>query len=103
MKDQSHTSPGRGSPSWHARWQNKHAETVKEVAPEGQPAEPPSFDHFLEAVTRQMQPEGRALHQAGMHRYLRTLLPQDVTLADLVAGWQALAQPRSDSTSAVLS
>ena len=103
MKDPLHTSPRRDATSWHVRWQNKHAEPSKEVASEGQLAESPSFDHFLEAVQRQMQPEGRALHQAGMHRYLRTLLPQDATLADLVAGWQVLAQPRSDSTPAVLS
>jgi len=38
-----------------------------------------------------------------MHRHLRTLLPHDVTLADLVAGWQVLAQPRNDTNSAVLS
>src|ERR1051326_2623324 len=81
MKDQSHTWPGRGSPSWHARWQNKHIESAKGSAHEGQPAEPPAFHHFLEAVRRQMQPEGRALHQAGMLQYLRTLLLQDVTLA----------------------
>ncbi|HET7639721.1 MAG TPA: hypothetical protein VFK47_13425, partial [Ktedonobacteraceae bacterium] len=49
------------------------------------------------------QPEGRALHTAGMLEYLRTLLPTDVTLADLAAGWQVLAQPRNDTNSAVLS
>jgi hypothetical protein len=103
MKDQSQPSPGRGSPPWHSRWQNKHAEPAKESALEGHSAEPTAFDHFLEAAKRQMQPEGRALHQAGMHRYLRTLLPQDVMLADLVAGWQVLAQPSSDAPSAVLS
>lgn len=103
MKDPLHTSPRRDAASRHAHWQNKHAAPGKDSASVGQPAESPSFDHFLEAVQRQMQPEGRALHQAGMHRYLRTLLPQDVTLADLVAGWQVLAQLRSDSTPAVLS
>ncbi len=49
-----------------------------------------------------MQPEGRAQHTAGMHQHLRTLLPKDVTLADLVAGWQVLAQPRNDTNSEVL-
>ncbi len=49
-----------------------------------------------------MQPEGRALHNAGMLQHLRTLLPNDVTLADLVAGWQVLAQPRNDTNSEVL-
>jgi hypothetical protein len=38
-----------------------------------------------------------------MHQYLRTLLPEDVTLADLVAGWQVLAQSGADTNSAVLS
>ena len=61
-----------------------------------------SFDQFLEAVRRQMQPEGRAQHTAGMHQHLRTLFPSDVTLADLVAGWQVLAQSRHDTNSEVL-
>jgi len=60
-------------------------------------------DPFLEAVKRQMQPEGRAQHTAGMLQHLRTLLPNDVILADLVAGWQVLAQPCHDTNSAVLS
>ncbi len=60
------------------------------------------FDRFLEAVTSQMQPEGRARHMAGMHQYLRTLLPADVTLADLVAGWQVLAEGHNDTNSEVL-
>jgi hypothetical protein len=38
-----------------------------------------------------------------MLQHLRTLLPHDVTLADLVAGWQVLAQPRNDTDSAVIS
>lgn len=103
MKDPLHTSPGRGITLRHARWQNKHAEPAMDSAPEGQPVKPTSFDQFLEAVKQHMQPEGRALHQAGIHQYLRTLLPEDVTLADLVAGWQVLAKERPDSTSAVLS
>lgn len=102
MHDQSQTSPRRGT-SWHSRWQQKHAEPAKESALECHSAKPTSFDQFLEAVKLQMQPEGRAQHQAGMHHYLRTLLPKDVTLADLAAGWQVLAQPRPDSTSAVFS
>lgn len=103
MNDPLHPSPGQGAPSWHTRWQNKHAEPAKESALESLSAKPPAFDHFIEAVKRQMQPEGRALHQAGIHQYLRTLLPQDVTLADLVSGWQVLAEGRPNSTSAVLS
>lgn len=103
MQDQFQTAPRRGATSWHSRWQNKHAEPAKESALEGLSSKPTAFDHFLEAVKWQMQPEGRALHQAGMHQYLRTLLPQGVTLADLVAGWQVLAEGRPDSPSAVLS
>ena len=59
-------------------------------------------DQFIEAVKVQLQPEGRAQHTAAMHQYLRTLLPNDVTLADLVAGWQVLAQADNDTNSAVL-
>ena len=59
-------------------------------------------DQFIEAIKVQMQPEGRAQHTAAMHQHLRTLLPNDVTLADLIAGWQVLAQPRNDTNSAVL-
>ncbi len=103
MKDHLQASPGRGASSGHSRWQHKHAEPAKEPALEGLSSKPAAFDHFLEAVKRQMQPEGRARHQAGMHQYLRTLLPQDVTLADLIAGWQVLAQQHSDAPSAVLS
>lgn len=103
MHDQSQTSPGCGTTFWHARWQNKHAGPAKEPTLEAISLEPTALDRFLEAVKRQIQPEGRALHQAGMHQYLSTLLPQDVTLADLVAGWQVLAEERSEAPSAVLS
>jgi hypothetical protein len=37
-----------------------------------------------------------------MHQHLRTLLPHDVTLADLVAGRQVLAQTCNDTNSEVL-
>ena len=86
MNDPFHTSP-RGSKSWHSRWQKKHAFPVKDSALEGHSSQPTSFDQFLEAVKLQMQPEGRAQHTAGMPRHLSTLL-HDVTLADLVVGWQ---------------
>ena len=59
-------------------------------------------DQFIEAIKVQMQPEGRAQHTAAMHQHLRTLLPNDVTLADLVAGWQVLAKGRNNTNSAVL-
>jgi hypothetical protein len=59
-------------------------------------------DQFIEAITLQMQPEGRAQHMAAMHQHLRTLLPNDVILADLVVGWQVLAQPCNDTNSAIL-
>ena len=103
MNDPLHTSPRKGSKSWHSRWQKKHAFPAKDSALEGHSSQPTSFDQFLEAVKLQMQPEGRALHQAGMHQHLRALLPKDVTLADLVAGWQMLAEGHNDTNSAVLS
>ena len=103
MKDQIQTSPQRVSESWHARWQKKHAFPAQDSALEGHSDQQASFDQFLEAVRLQMQPEGRAQHMAGMHRYLRTLLPDDVTLADLAAGWQVLAERRNDTNSAVRS
>ncbi len=100
MNDPFQTSPRMVSKSGHSRWQKKHALPAKDSALEGNASQ---FDQFLEAVRLQMQPEGRALHTAGMLEHLRTLLPDDVTLADLVAGWQVLAQPRNDTNSAVLS
>ena len=103
MNDQFHTSPRMVSKAGHSRWQKKHALPVKDSALEGNSYQHASFDQFLEAVKLQMQPEGRALHNAGMLQHLRTLLPNDVTLADLVAGWQVLAQPRNDTNSAVIS
>jgi hypothetical protein len=50
-------------------------------------------DLFLDAIRTQMQPEGRALHQAGMLRELLPRLPDDVTLADVAAGWRLLSGP----------
>lgn len=100
MNDQFQTSPKMVSKSGHSRWQKKHALPEKDSALEGNSDQ---FDQFLKAVKLQMQPEGRALHTAGMLEYLRTLLPTNVTLADLAAGWQVLAQPRNDTNSAVLS
>jgi hypothetical protein len=102
MNDPFQTSPRMVSKSGHSRWQKKHALPAKDSALEGHSSQPTSFDQFLEAVKLQMQPEGRAQHQAGMHQHLRTLLPHDVTLADLVVGWQVLAQPHNDTNSAVL-
>jgi len=102
MHDPFHTSPRRVSTSWHSRWQKKHALRAKDSVLEGHSSQPPSFDQFLEAIKLQMQPEGRAQHQAGMHQHLRTLLPPDVTLADLVVGWQVLAEGRNDTNSEVL-
>ena len=55
-----------------------------------------NFDPFLEAVKQHMQPEGRAQHQAGMLTQLLVVLPDEVRLSDLVAGWQLLARPQSE-------
>ena len=103
MNEQFQSPPRRGSPSRHSLWQKKHAGKALDSASVGLPSKPPLVDQFLEAVRLQMQPEGRAQHMAGMHRYLRTLLPDDVTLADLAAGWQVLAERRNDTNSAVRS
>jgi len=102
MNDPFQTSPQVVSKSWHSRWQKKHASPAKDSALEGHSYQHTSFDQFLEAIKLQMQPEGRAQHTAGMHQHLRTLLPYDVTLADLVVGWQVLAEGRNDTNSEVL-
>jgi hypothetical protein len=88
--------------SRHVQGQKKPAVSAKDAALAGNSEQQIAFDSFIEAVKQNMQPEGRAQHMAGMHQHLRTLLPDDVTLADLVTGWQVLAQPRPDSNSEVL-
>jgi len=97
------SSSGRGSKSWHSFWQKKHTGRAADASSVGHSSKPLSFDQFLGAVRLQMQPEGRAQHTAGMHQYLCTLLPDDVSLADLAAGWQVLAQGNNDTNSAVKS
>jgi hypothetical protein len=54
-----------------------------------------NFDTFIEAVKQQVQPAARARHLAGTLPELFALIPPDVTLADLVAGWGALARPQN--------
>jgi hypothetical protein len=103
MNDQFPTLPRMVSKSGHSRWQKKHALPAKDSAREGNLSQHASFDQFLEAIKLQMQPEGRAQHNAGMLQHLRTLLPNYVTLADLVAGWQVLAEGRNDTNSTVIS
>lgn len=98
MHDQFHTSPRMVSTSGYSLWQKKHALPVTDAGLEGNSS---PFDRFLEAVKLHMQPEGRARHTAGMLEHLCTLFPGGVTLADLVAGWQVLAQVRHDTNSAV--
>lgn len=104
MKNPFHTSRGEvGSDSRHPQWSKNHAVPVQDLAQENHGDQPTMFDRFLEAVSQQLQPEGRAQHTAGMHRYLLTLLPPGVTLADLVVGWRVLAESRQDTNSAILS
>lgn len=103
MKKPFPSSPRRGSTSWHSFWQKKHARRAADAESRGHSLKPLSFDPFLEAVRRQMQPEGRAQHTAGMHQYLCTLIPDDVSLADLATGWQVLAREHTDTNSAVKS
>ena len=61
-----------GEPHWVGTWM------AVLVRSEGNSYQHTSFDQFIEAVELQMQPEGRALHTAGMHQHLRTLLPHDM-------------------------
>ncbi|MEO8607573.1 MAG: hypothetical protein ABI690_06815 [Chloroflexota bacterium] len=55
-----------------------------------------NFDPLLEAVKQQVQSAGRARHLTATLPELFALIPTDVTLADLVAGWRALAHPQSE-------
>jgi hypothetical protein len=92
--------------SWHARLRQQHAgETHAMVEPNqgNPPTQQTPFDRFLMAVQQRLQPEGRAQHQFHMNQYLCSLLPQNITLADLALGWQALTTARADDSSAVLS
>ena len=59
-----------------------------------------NFDPFIEVIRQKMQPAGRAMHQAGMLQHLLAGLSDEVTLADLVVGWQMLAQPPSEQEAA---
>ena len=54
-------------------------------------------DQFIEAVKLQMQPERRVQHLAGTLQQLFAFTPEDVTLADVAAGWQVLARPKSQN------
>lgn len=58
------------------------------------------YAQFIEALKQQMQPEGRAKHLAGSLQELLAIVPDDVTLADVVAGWQVLARPQSKNEKA---
>jgi hypothetical protein len=60
------------------------------------------FDQLIEAVKQQIQPEGRAQHLAGMLQQLFALTPDDVTLADLVAGWQFLGRSQNQDEPAAI-
>ena len=58
------------------------------------------FNRLIEAVKQQMQPESRAQHLAGMLQELFACTPAEGSLADLVIGWQALAQPQNPNEAA---
>ena len=55
-----------------------------------------NFEVFLGALRQDIQPAGRAQHVAGTFQELLAVLPEDVRLADLAAGWQLLARPHSE-------
>lgn len=86
-------------PDDQPREPKQHTFSTHASVADGHSSQQTAFHPFFEAVERHIQPEGRAKHLAGMHRYLCTPLPSDVTLADLVAGWQILAQPHDDTNS----
>jgi hypothetical protein len=51
-----------------------------------------NLDRLIETVKSQMQPPPRAIATANTLQQLSIYIPNDVTLADLVVGWQMLAQ-----------
>ena len=53
------------------------------------------LDLLIERVEKQMQPPPRGSATASTLQQLSILIPNEITLADLVAGWQILAQPSS--------
>ena len=59
-----------------------------------------NLDPFIDAVKQQMQPEGRVQHLVDALQQLSAFAPDDVTLADLAAGWQVLARPQSQNEKA---
>jgi hypothetical protein len=58
------------------------------------------FDLFIEAVRQRMKPESRVEHLVGTLRQLFTVTPPEITLADIVTGWQVLASSRSQNEDA---
>ena len=50
------------------------------------------LNQLIEAVKLHMQPPPRAMATAGTLQQLSIFIPNDVTLADLVVGWQTLAR-----------
>jgi hypothetical protein len=56
-----------------------------------------NLDRLIETVKSHMQPPARALATASTLEQLSIFIPNDVTLADLVVGWQALANASTQS------
>lgn len=50
-----------------------------------------NLDRLIETIKSQMQPPGRAMATASTLQQLSIFVPNEVTLADLVAGWQILS------------
>lgn len=55
-----------------------------------------SLDQLIATVKAQMQPPGRATAAASTLQQLSILIPNEVTLADLIVGWRILAQPSQE-------
>jgi hypothetical protein len=53
------------------------------------------LDKLVEAVKAQMQPEPRAIATAYTLEQVNVYTPVEVTLADLIAGWKILSQPKN--------
>ena len=56
-----------------------------------------NLDQLIEIVKSRMQPPPRAQATANTLQQLSVYIPNDVTLADLVTGWQALANASTQS------
>ena len=62
-----------------------------------------NLDQLIETVKSQMQPPPRAMATASTLQQLSTFIPDEVTLADLVVGWQALSHSSEEKEEPAIS